>query len=112
MLVDLNNPESLFIILIQNAFYAGRFSRSGIPEQQTVIRPPSLHKSLSIGNQLFFCNLVPNQIVQMDMGDIRNRHNLGAFLCMGNAECLMQPQFPYAKVFIKGLNIPLKLPDI
>ena len=101
MLVNFNDSESLFIILVGNGLDTGGLSCSRITEKKTVIGLSSLHKSLGVFNELLLWNLIAYQIVQMHMGNIPDRSDLHLRALMYDPEGLMQTKPAHAVVLIK-----------
>ena len=89
MLVQFNNTQAPLVIFVGDGFYAGGFSRAGVPEEQTVVRFSARHKSIRIVGKLLLGNLVTDQIIQLHMRDIADRLDSRTVLCMYHTERFM-----------------------
>ena len=89
MLIELNDAQPSVIIFIGDRFDAGGLARPRISEQQTVVRFSPRHKCLRVLDQLLLRDLISDQIIQLHMGDIADRHDLHARFRMFHAKCFM-----------------------
>ena len=101
MLVNLNNTETLVIILVDNTLDTGGLSGSRITKQQAVIRLLAIYKSQSVVHQLLFGDLITHQIIQIHMSNIQNRHDMYAVLIPNHSEGFVQAKLANAILLVK-----------
>ena len=101
MLVHFDHTKSLVIILVQDCLDRRRFTGSGITKKQTVISFFALYKCLRIIDQFLLGNVIAHQIIQMDVCDLGDRHDLCSFFCMLNTECLVKSESSHSEFLIE-----------
>ena len=102
MFVHFDHTQPLIIILVQDCLDGRGLPGSRITEKQAVVCPASLYKGLGVVDQFLLCNLISHQIIQTDMGNVCDRHDLHvAPFRMFNAERLVESQLSYSEFFIK-----------
>ena len=101
MLVNLDHPQALIVVLVQDGLDAGGFAGARVTEQQAVVGRTAFHKGLGVVRQLFLRNVIAHQIVQADVGNIRNGHDLGPLPGVLHPECLVQAQFAHTEILVK-----------
>lgn len=70
-----------------------------------VIRLFSVDKRFGIVRQLLFLDLIANQVGQLHMRDIGDRHDFSVPVSLFNPECLMQPEPSHAVFLIKSVRV-------
>ena len=65
MFVDLNNAETLFVILVQDGFDAGGFPCARVTKEKTVVGAFPLDKGFCVIDKLFLCNLVDSSNIYL-----------------------------------------------
>ena len=107
MLINFDNPQSPVIILIENGLDAGGFSGSRISEEEAVVGWFSCQEGLCIFNELILWNFIAYQVIQVDMGNFRNRHDFNLILCgfVFQTEGFVKPQLSHTVVLVKGNHV-------
>ena len=110
MTVHLDDPQSSVIVFVQNRADRRGLSGPCIPEQQAVVRLASLKKGLRVLPQLLFLDLIPNQVIEPDVGDVRDRNDLTLCLplAVNHTECLVEPELAAAEVMVEGIKVGLE----
>ena len=108
--IHFDHAQPLIIILVQDRFDRGGFTRPRVSEEQAVVRPAPLYECLRIVDKLLLRYFISYQIVKMYMGDICNWHDLHISpFGMLNTECLMEPQFTHSEFLVELCHLLLKL---
>ena len=107
MTVNLDDPQSSVIVFVQNRADRGGLSGPCIPEQQAVVCLASFKKGLRVFPQLLFLDLIPHQVIEPDVGDVRDRNDLTLCLplAMDHTERLVEPELPASEVMIEGIQV-------
>ena len=101
MFVHLDDAQPAAVIFVGNRLDTGGLSGSSVAIEQTVIRLFAVDKRFGIVRQLLFLDLIANQVGQLHMRDIGDRHDFSAPVSLFNPECLMQPEPSHAVFLIK-----------
>ena len=96
MLIDLNHPQALVIVFVQDRLDACGLSGSAVPEQQHVVGRKSLHKGFRVIHQLLLLDLVADQVVQNHLLRIVDGQELHIVLVSLDTEGLIQAEHAHS----------------
>ena len=90
MFIYFDNPQAPVIVLVQDSFDTRRFAGPCISKKQTVVGFLSADESFCIVNQLFLGDLIPHEIRQLYVRDIRDRDDLHILFRVIDPESLVK----------------------